>query len=423
LNTLSDLSRFIIEFNIQERQHRFSNIIMTRPNPLFTTTRSSVVWFCCIASLCSKQSFALQPHHGRPRSSPRNFNNNNGRSKARSFRMSPLTHPSSPLPSVRVDYASFRTLGEFEEFRNTHATPGAATTMASGATQQHQQPQRTNLPLHPPAQAQPEPSTNKLSKRTQQLVTVGCVLAANAGFMNGVGLSGIVGKAQGISAVTGAFTTAGIATSRAGLTAMATVLLTPFSYMLGSFTNGLWNPNGVVAVDDDKRNNDESSSLRTGPLLLSATMLMLGNGFLYVHPLAVLTCWTFAMGLQNSWTSALLKGNVLRSTHFSGITSDIGTILGQTLRGNQESTWKLPIFAKLTASFWAGGIVSAFLGLRLGVSASTCAWMSTYLYLGMWGHLSQKVPQQLLQQVERRLLPSKLKHRFLDHKPKVAHVM
>jgi uncharacterized membrane protein YoaK (UPF0700 family) len=415
---------------------------MPRSSPLFTT--ASLVWFCyCIASLCLiKESLALQPHQGRARSSLHNFDNNAGSSggrrssKARSSRVAPLIPTSSssspPTFSVRVNYARSQsendsapttggcivplTQNEFDEFRENLARPGAlSVTSANGTTRQQQQQQQQQQQKEQPREKNPRPDdaftitqskqppiTNgpqKLSKRNESLVAVACVLAANAGFMNGVGLSAIVGQVQGVSGVTSAFTGAGVAASAVGVGAMATVLLTPLSYMLGSLTNGLWNPGGVFVVvvkmdsdDEDDDDQSSSSSLRTGPLLLSASMIMLGNGLLSdenVHStLACLVCWTFAMGLQNSWSSLLLKGNVLRSAHFSGITSDIGTILGQTWRGNTEHSWKLPIFAKLTASFWTGGVVSSAMGLQLGVSSSTFACMSTCLYLGLWSHLS-----------------------------------
>lgn len=70
----------------------------------------------------------------------------------------------------------------------------------------------------------------------------------------------------------------------------------------------------------------------------------------------------------------------------SGMTSDIGSILGQMARGNTENAYKLPIFGKLTASFWAGGMLSV-LGTKyihsMGAGSVDCT-MSALLYLGLW---------------------------------------
>ena len=108
--------------------------------------------------------------------------------------------------------------------------------------------------------------------------------------------------------------------------------------------------------------------------------------------------WSFlalACGLQNSWTSMLLQGNILRTAHFSGITSDMGTFVGQILAGNTQNAWKLKIFAALAVCFWTGGYLSVFAAKLWDTST---LWVSVALYLGLWtyffisngNHLSSK---------------------------------
>lgn len=68
-----------------------------------------------------------------------------------------------------------------------------------------------------------------------------------------------------------------------------------------------------------------------------------------------------ASGIQNSVTSTF-SANLCRTAHFSGTTSDIGTLIGQLLRGNVDSLPKLKVLSLLFLSFWAGAFVSVPLG-------------------------------------------------------------
>ena len=232
---------------------------------------------------------------------------------------------------------------------------------------------------------------NNVSKKTQKkktkvspsergLVTLGCVLAINSGFQNGLGLSSILGKTQAVSAVTGAFTTSAMAIgSGEGIIKTVVPLSVAFLYMLGSLINGILNPRGMQS--------DRSTTRFGSTLLCAAGLIVAGNvGSIVFNKNLHLPFLTLAMGMQNSWTSMLINGNVLRTSHFSGITSDIGTVLGQALRGNKENKWKLSIWTKLAASFWTGGLLSIVVTQQVGAAA--CCWVSPLVYLGLWCTLS-----------------------------------
>ena len=64
-----------------------------------------------------------------------------------------------------------------------------------------------------------------------------------------------------------------------------------------------------------------------------------------------------ANGLHNSITSSL-TGNLIRSGHYSGMTSDSGTFLGQMLRGEYANSFQLTVNTALCLAFWCGGYVS-----------------------------------------------------------------
>ena len=66
-----------------------------------------------------------------------------------------------------------------------------------------------------------------------------------------------------------------------------------------------------------------------------------------------------ANGLQNG-LSSLYSGNLIRSSHLTGTSTDIALFTGQLLRGNNTNNWKLIVLVALAISFWTGGFVSFY---------------------------------------------------------------
>lgn len=113
------------------------------------------------------------------------------------------------------------------------------------------------------------------------------------------------------------------------------------------------------------------------PLLIEASLLlafgllgqMLEHSTLFVAPLTVLTL-CFLMGLQNSVITKV-SGAVIRTTHVTGILTDIGIELGRLFYFNQSDRGepvranreKLRVHFLLLSSFALGGLIGA-LGFR-----------------------------------------------------------
>jgi hypothetical protein len=66
-----------------------------------------------------------------------------------------------------------------------------------------------------------------------------------------------------------------------------------------------------------------------------------------------------ANGVQNGMSS-LYSANLLRTTHLTGTTTDIGLLIGASLRGNRVNEWKLWILIGLAVSFWTGSLVGFY---------------------------------------------------------------
>ena len=96
-----------------------------------------------------------------------------------------------------------------------------------------------------------------------------------------------------------------------------------------------------------------------GILLLAATYLLLRKSA--GGPMLAAT----ACGLQNAMSSSYC-GLMIRTTHVSGIVTDLGVMLGHYLRHRRIVAWKLKFLFALLFSFGIGGIVGAFLDIRFG---------------------------------------------------------
>ena len=58
--------------------------------------------------------------------------------------------------------------------------------------------------------------------------------------------------------------------------------------------------------------------------------------------------------------SSIYSANLIRSTHLTGTSTDIGLFIGQIIRGNRTNLWKLVVLISLALAFWLGGVASFF---------------------------------------------------------------
>jgi uncharacterized membrane protein YoaK (UPF0700 family) len=132
---------------------------------------------------------------------------------------------------------------------------------------------------------------------------------------------------------------------------------------------------------------------RYGVALLVEGMVLAGGALLLRHgePLGI-TLAALACGIQNAMASSYY-GLVIRTTHVTGIVTDIGVMLGHWLRHRHIRVWKLFLLGSILVGFFAGGIVGAWGYAALGVSAvdgaaATCI-LAGALYIA-WRHVLQR---------------------------------
>lgn len=218
---------------------------------------------------------------------------------------------------------------------------------------------------------------------TKAAVSAGILLSFNSGYVNGACLSGILhsmNTKQASAAVTGAWTNSALgfaSGNRAQFLFNAKCIL---SYMTGSAIASVLNPNPVPFTIS---RNNVSPAFLIGACLLYCSSTVAGNEGLSDNSLFIYLA-AIANGIQNSVTS-VTTSNLVRSAHFSGITSDMGTFLGQVLQGNFQNLMKLKVFAALGTSFWLGGVVSYFATEKLAdASLLFSAGLYALIGLGIW---------------------------------------
>lgn len=192
-------------------------------------------------------------------------------------------------------------------------------------------------------------------------------LAFIAGIVNAVGLLGF--EHQAISHLSGSVTLLGIklmSSTSAALLLMSIVL----SFMLGSALSGFLLTGGSLKLG---RHYDTLLFIEGLLLLLSAYLL--NQSYVYGITLASAAC-----GLQNALATNY-SGAVVRTTHLTGIFTDLGLMLGKALKGETFDTRKGVMFLLIIIGFLLGGITGFILFeyysiLALVVPALACFVLS-----------------------------------------------
>ncbi|KAJ3228227.1 hypothetical protein HK099_005237 [Clydaea vesicula] len=195
---------------------------------------------------------------------------------------------------------------------------------------------------------------NFAAKEFWSIVVGGSVLSLNAGFINVVTLAGVFTIT--VSHVTGNVTRIAITVFQGDWATLALVVSIMFSFMFGAFVSG-------VFVGDNKFRLGRTYGYA---LLLESTALFLSYYFLKKELILGEWCAAFACGLQNALATSY-SGAVVRTTHMTGIVTDIGNILGQACRTDTNAElWRLKVHVPLLLSYIFGGLLgqAAYLGLH-----------------------------------------------------------
>jgi len=239
---------------------------------------------------------------------------------------------------------------------------------------------------------QPGKGNRVMLKQNFFVFVAGLCLSFNSGYINGCCLSGLLkacGTGVPVAAFTGAYTNAGLAIGAGNMAVALANLKMIWSFQAGAAIEGFLNP----------RPTPNKITPRYGPtFLIGSALLALSATRAYLHPdgHSFLYLAAMANGLQNALSSGY-TANLIRSSHMSGITSDIGMIFGQMLGGNLENAWRFVVLSGLCTSFLVGGVVSWFAVNRFkslalvfnaflffAIAMATIAFTSYQQHVSLW---------------------------------------
>jgi uncharacterized membrane protein YoaK (UPF0700 family) len=174
------------------------------------------------------------------------------------------------------------------------------------------------------------------------------VLALSAGLINAVAFSGFSHNA--VTHVTGTVTKSAIALASGDITAyfLSTGLIMAFG--AGAVISGIIIGNEHLRLG---RRYGLALMLESGLLLLSYYLFMRGihEGELFASA---------ACGLQNAMV-ATYSGNAIRTTHMTGVVSDLGSIVGNFLARRKVDTRQFLLLSIVFVHFYIGGYIGTYL--------------------------------------------------------------
>ncbi|UJF18413.1 DUF1275 domain-containing protein [Vibrio sp. SS-MA-C1-2] len=184
-------------------------------------------------------------------------------------------------------------------------------------------------------------------KRIPNWLLFGSVLLAfTAGFINSVALLSF--QHHTVSHVTGSITQAMSSIVKPGHLVNSHVLSIVGMFFLGAATSGLIIRNKVLYLD-----HRYSIALYLEAFILFGATYCFYKGLVSGEMLA-----SFACGLQNAML-ATYSGSILRTTHLTGIISDLGTALGQWLSRKEVKSNQVAMQLFILVAFSVGALLAS----------------------------------------------------------------
>lgn len=182
------------------------------------------------------------------------------------------------------------------------------------------------------------------------------LLALVAGSVNAVALLGF--HHQAVSHLSGTATLIGSVLLNPSSSELLHLLGILLSFVLGSAISGI-----MLTGTSLKLGRFYDVLLLLEAILLALAMVMLLNGHTTGHYFASAAC-----GLQNALATTY-SGAVIRTTHLTGIFTDLGIMMGEFLRGKALDKRKALLFTIIVLGFILGGFLGSILFVKVGFFA------------------------------------------------------
>ncbi len=174
------------------------------------------------------------------------------------------------------------------------------------------------------------------------------VLALVAGFVNAIGLLSF--EHQSVSHLSGTATLLGTRLFNAPGLNLVHLLGVLVAFLVGAGIAGFLLKGAALRLG---KHYDTALCLES--IFLLVAFAFLTQGSYYGHFFASAAC-----GLQNALATTY-SGAIIRTTHVTGIFTDLGIMLGAVIRGEKLDTRKAKLFCLVILGFILGGAVGAFL--------------------------------------------------------------
>ena len=188
-----------------------------------------------------------------------------------------------------------------------------------------------------------------MASRLATWVWVGAAaLACVAGMVNVVGYLGF--EHQAITHLTGTTSLLGAALAQGNLRAVLQLAGMLLAFVLGAVLSGLLIKDSVLQLG---RRYGVALAFEAALLVLAVPLFEQGY---FAGPLLA----AVAIGLQNAMATTY-SGAIIRTSHVSGMLTDLGITLGHALRGLPVDHRRLSLCLVIISAFLAGGVIGALL--------------------------------------------------------------
>jgi len=181
-------------------------------------------------------------------------------------------------------------------------------------------------------------------------------LAVNAGMINVLGLVTVLH--QSVSHMTGNISMLAMALVNWEPQHIVYLFLVTLCYVIGSMYSGLILGNSHFQL----------GRLYGYPLSLVALFILLSWILLPYFPRYGLLWACTAMGVQNAMVSHY-KGAIIRTTHLSGVLTDLGLALGYRIRGLDVEPRRVILHVLILLGFFGGGLLASWVYPYLKLNA------------------------------------------------------
>ncbi|GHC13131.1 YoaK family protein [Cerasicoccus arenae] len=219
---------------------------------------------------------------------------------------------------------------------------------------------------------------HQLSHR--QVITGGCILAFGAAFLNagfiiktGTSVSHLTGDISRIAS--GIFTLTDDTVED-----LLMVLVATMGFITGATLSGYLIHHPTLEI-----------KMPYGRILSSLGFVLFAAHFLFdEHPIVAISLGSIVCGAQNALASRY-RGVILRTTHLTGLFTDLGIHLGMKLRGHQIENWKILIPIVMAFSFFLGAAISSALIVYVDVDWILIAAIG-YIFGGVSWSVYKRLP-------------------------------